>query len=45
MFKSIALEYHWPPGILSGLYFDSEDLEGLLFWFNDIEERVNKNKK
>jgi hypothetical protein len=45
MIKSIALEYHWPPSVLSGLYFDSEDWEGIEFWYKDIEERNPPKKK
>jgi hypothetical protein len=38
MFSSLVREFHWPPSVLEGLFFDGEDYRGLFFWYNDIKE-------
>lgn len=38
MIASVAREYKWPPEVIGGLFFDAEDYEGLIFWYNDIQE-------
>lgn len=38
MVKSIVREHHWPPDIISGLFFDAEDYQGLVYWYEDVRE-------
>lgn len=38
MFVSLVREYHWPPSVLEGLFFDREDYMGLVFWYEDLKE-------
>lgn len=44
MIKTVAREYKWPPEVLGGLYFDDQDYEGLVFWYNDVLEMIEKAK-
>ncbi len=51
MIKSVALEFHWPPDVLSGLFFgpwtenDEHDIHSLKYWFNTIQDLKPKKKK
>lgn len=47
MFASLTRVHHWPPSVLEGLFFDSEDYEGLLFHIEDAEDMMKaiKSKK
>lgn len=47
MIKSVVGEYKWPPDIIGGLFIDSQDYEGLEFWYNrviEINEELEKLK-
>jgi len=35
---TVVDKYHWPPEVIGGLFIDDEDYEGILFWYNLIEE-------
>lgn len=41
----VVTEYHWPPAVVEGLFFDNEDYNGLFFWSDFIEEQAKKMKK
>lgn len=43
--RMVALELHWPPDTLGGLYFDRIDYEGLLFWTDEIEAQIKEMTK
>ncbi len=48
MFISLTREHHWPPSVLEGLFFDTEDYNGLFYWFDDlnaVNEEVKKSTK
>jgi hypothetical protein len=34
----IVREQHWAPEQVGALYFDGQDYQGLLFWYNDVIE-------
>lgn len=38
MMKSVVRENKWPPSVLEGLFFDTEDYHGLFFWYDDVIE-------
>lgn len=38
MMITVAREFKWSPGILGDLFFDEEDQDGLMFWYNDVLE-------
>lgn len=43
MVISVVAEFHWPPKVFGGLFFDSLDHEGLEFWYDvvrDINDKV-----
>lgn len=44
MIASVAREFKWPPEVLGGLFFDAEDYEGLMFWYNDIKDQHKELK-
>lgn len=35
---SIARQYYWSPDVLGDLFFDAIDQDGLLFWWEDIQD-------
>jgi len=54
--KSVVRNHHWAPEIMGALYFDSQDIHGLLYWYADViqaekdlknqmEEAKKKGKK
>ncbi len=38
----IVNEYHWGPAVISGLFLDNTDYEGLIFWYEAIIEKYIK---
>jgi len=44
---TVVREFKWTPSIISNLYVDNIDFEGLFFWYEDIEKVIKemKNKK
>lgn len=47
---SVARSYSWAnPETLNNMYVDSEDVFGLMLWYNDVQEQnkeiENKTKK
>lgn len=44
MFASLTRVHHWPPSVLEGLFFDSEDYEGLIFQIDDANESMKAIK-
>jgi hypothetical protein len=45
MVNSIATNYHWPPSVLSGLFIDAEDMFGIVYWYNLIEQSAAEIKR
>lgn len=45
MMASVAREYKWSPGVLGDLFFDSQDQDGLLFWYEDIQDMKRRMPK
>jgi len=43
--QDIVREYHWPPTVIGGLFFDAQDYRGLFFWHKEICDRAEKFKK
>jgi len=40
--KTVAFEFKWNPNMLSELYLDDIDSQGLLFWYNEILIQITK---
>lgn len=38
MVKSVVREHHWSPSQVGDLYFDMEDYQGLVYWYEDVKE-------
>jgi hypothetical protein len=45
MIVSLIREHHWPPDIISGLFIDDQDYEGVEFLYNDLVEMHAELKK
>ncbi len=45
IYSILARKHHWPPRVLGGLFFDREDINGLLFWHDDHLEVEQKTKE
>ena len=45
MAKIIYREHHWTPSVISSLYVDEIDHEGIVFIVNDIEDVYRGIKK
>ena len=45
MIKSVVREHHWNPKIINGLYLDSADHFGLMYWYSDVKEVHDELKK
>ena len=48
MIASVVSEYKWPPDVIGGLFIDSQDYEGLEFWYDQVvtaNEELEKLKK
>lgn len=45
MAKSVALEFHWPPHVLGGLFIDDWDYKGLTYWYNTCKDIKPKKKQ
>ena len=51
MIKTVARSFKWAsPEVLKNMYCDKEDFEGIIFWYEDVEEQhreieSKKNKK
>jgi len=43
--KTIVREYKWSPDIIGDLFFDREDYRGLYYWYDDVIEMVEEQKK
>lgn len=44
MVKTVVWEHKWTLEQAMQLYVDDEDMEGLLFWYNDIAEEIERMK-
>jgi hypothetical protein len=45
MVKSIVREHKWSPSVIDNLYVDSLDYQGLIFWYEDVNEVIKELKK
>lgn len=45
MIRSVVREHHWSPQIVGDFFIDGEDMEGLEFWYNDLNESHKELKK
>lgn len=49
MIRTVVREYHWPPQVVGGLFFDAEDYKGLEYWYNvckkDADDIKSKTPK
>ncbi|MBC7486084.1 MAG: hypothetical protein H7282_04980 [Cytophagaceae bacterium] len=44
MIATVVREHHWSPAVVGDLYCDSEDYQGLEFWYNDVLECIENVK-
>ena len=44
MIKSVVRTFYWEPNIIKDLYHDGIDYQGLIYWYDDVDEVV-KNMK
>lgn len=45
MIKGVVRNYHWAPETVGALYFDSQDIHGLVFWHADIIQAEKELKE
>lgn len=45
MIASVVREHHWAPDQIGALFIDSQDYQGLEFWYDDVMEMTAEIKK
>lgn len=45
MIKTVVGQYHWPPDIIGGLYYDKQDYHGLPWWYDEVGRLVKEIKE
>jgi len=44
MILTIVRSFNWTPDTIDKLYVDEIDYHGLVYWYNDIKNEIDKNK-
>jgi hypothetical protein len=44
MIRSVVREHHWTPSTVRSLYLDNRDIDGLVYWYEDVKAVVAEMK-